>query len=176
MPGYFSAIACLFFFIGALPNSGLAQTQAAEKVGVSTGLPVPRFVSLKSGTVNMRQGPGKDHRTLWVFKKAGLPVEVVAEFDTWRKVRDWEGAEGWVFHTLLSGRRTGMVTPWQKKGLQTLYKKPDENAAMAAKLEPRVLAKIRSCSKNWCRISGEGFDGYIVQKLLWGVYPNEKLE
>src|SRR5919202_1304533 len=83
-------------------------------VGKVSGLPVPRFVSLKTDRVNLREGPSKDHRTAWVFQRAGLPVEIVAEFETWRRIRDAEGTEGWVLHSLLSGRRTGLVTPMSK--------------------------------------------------------------
>ena len=42
-----------------------------------SGLPVPRFVSLKSDRVNMRKGPGTDYPTAWVYRRAGLPLEVI---------------------------------------------------------------------------------------------------
>ena len=115
--------------------------------------------------MNLREGPSKDHRTTWIFERAGLPVEITAEFETWRKIRDSEGSEGWVLHSLLSGRRTGLVTPWKK-----------DDAAPVARLEPNVLANIRSCDRSWCRVSGEGYDGFIKQTDLWGVYPNETVE
>ncbi|MGH6849504.1 MAG: SH3 domain-containing protein, partial [Methylocella sp.] len=92
----------------ALAAGGTAQ---ADQIGSASGLPVPRYVSLKSDRVNLREGPSKDHRTIWIFQRAGLPVEITAEFEIWRKVRDSEGAEGWVLHSLLSGRRTALVTP-----------------------------------------------------------------
>lgn len=152
----------------------------ADQTGTASGLPVPRYVSLKSDRVNLREGPAKDHRTTWIFQRAGLPVEITAEFETWRKVRDSEGAEGWVLHSLLSGRRTGLVTPWKKDDktnpTSVLYQKPNAGAAPVATLQPGVLANIRSCDKTWCRINGEGFDGFIHQAELWGVYPNEVIE
>src|SRR4051794_11981856 len=86
----------------------------AQQTGVSSGLPIPRYVSLKSDRVNLREGPSKDHRTAWVFERAGLPVEITAEFEQWRKIRDSEGTEGWVLQQLLSGRRTAIVAPWKK--------------------------------------------------------------
>src|SRR5271166_4566254 len=84
---------------------------AAEQtaVGSATGLPVPRFVSLKSDRVTVRAGPTKDQDVRWVFTRLALPVEVTAEFENWRRIRDREGAEGWVYHSLLSGRRTVLV-------------------------------------------------------------------
>ncbi len=83
-------------------------------MGSATGLPVPRYVSLKSEHVNLREGPSKDHATKWIYQRAGLPVEIIAEYETWRRIRDSEGAEGWVLHSLLSGKRTALVSPWKK--------------------------------------------------------------
>src|SRR5262245_12595892 len=94
----------------ACSTAGAAPAVEADLPGGrrGTGLPVPRYVSLKTDRVNLREGPSKDHRTAWVFQRAGLPVEIVAEFETWRRIRDSEGTEGWVLHSLLSGRRTAL--------------------------------------------------------------------
>jgi SH3-like domain-containing protein len=154
----------------------VAAPARAEQVGPVSGLPLPRYVSLKSDRVNLREGPSKDHRTTWVFLRAGLPVEITAEFDIWRKVRDSEGAEGWVLHSLLSGRRTALVTPWKKGVDATLRAEPNAQSASVAILQPNVIANVRSCDGSWCRVFGEGFKGYIQQSDLWGVYPNEKIE
>lgn len=154
----------------------MAQRASSEQLGVATGLPVPRYVSLKGATTNIRRGPAKEHGAVWTYKKAGLPVEITGEFENWRKVRDWEGSEGWVFHTLLSGRRTVMIAPWKKDGLLMLHKEPQNQSPVTARIGPRVVAKVRACDKDWCRISGDGFDGYITQKALWGVYPNETVK
>jgi len=148
----------------------------AEQIGSASGLPVPRYVSLKSDRVNLREGPSKDHRTIWVFQRAGLPVEITAEFEIWRRVRDSEGAEGWVLHSLLSGRRTALVAPWKKGTDSVLYSKASPKSAPVAKLQPNVIASVRDCDGAWCRVSGDGFDGFIQQSDLWGVYPNEKIE
>jgi SH3-like domain-containing protein len=154
-----------------------APSAHAQQVGTATGLRVPRYVSLKSDRVNLREGPSKEHRTSWVFQRAGLPVEITAEFETWRKIRDSEGSEGWVLHSLLSGRRTALILPWKKGEVLDLYAKADEKSAPVARLQASVIATVRMCDGgNWCRVSGEGFDGYIRQSNLWGVYPNEKIE
>src|SRR3984893_11980627 len=157
----------------ALAAGGTAQ---ADHIGSGSGLPIPRYVSLKSDRVNLREGPSKDHRTIWVFQRAGLPVEITAEFEIWRKVRDSDGAEGWVLHSLLSGRRTALVAPWKKGVVSILYSKANPKSAPVAKLQSNVIANVRNCDGTWCRISGEGFDGNIEQANLWGVYPNEKIE
>ena len=138
-----------------------------------TGLPLPRYASLKTDRVNLREGPSKDHATTWVFQRAGLPVEITAEFETWRKVRDSEGAEGWVLHSLLSGRRTALVAPWQEgREFQNLHAQPRESADLAATLQSGVIANIRTCDGAWCLIDGDGFKGYIEQvqslgRLSW---------
>src|SRR6202045_585293 len=126
----------------ALAAGGTAQ---ADQIGSASGLPVPRYVSLKSDRVNLREGPSKDHRTVWIFQRAGLPVEITAEFEVWRKVRDSEGTEGWVLHSLLSGRRTALVAPRRKGTESVLYRKPSLASAPVAKLQPNVIASVKSC-------------------------------
>src|SRR2546430_12875193 len=121
----------------------------AEQIGSASGLPVPRYVSLKSDRVNLREGPSKDHRTVWVFQRAGLPVEITAEFEIWRRIRDSEGAEGWVLHSLLSGRRTALVSPGKKIGPLPLYEAPSERSAHAAILQPVVIANVLKCGTIW---------------------------
>jgi SH3-like domain-containing protein len=148
----------------------------AQQAGTVTGRLVPRYVSLKTDRVNLREGPSKDHPTKWVFQRAGLPVEITAEFETWRKIRDSEGAEGWVLHSLLSGRRTALVGPGKQGENFKLFSRPNDKAALVAMLQSGVIGDIRECDGDWCRIEGEGFDGYIQQTDLWGVYPNEKVE
>ncbi len=141
-----------------------------------TGLPVPRYVSLKADRVNLRQGPSRAHATKWIYQRAGLPVEVTAEFENWRRIRDSDGTVGWVLHSLLSGKRTALVEPWKKKApALPLYSQPKKTSAITAKLEPGVLANVKHCDGTWCRIAGHGFDGYMKQVHLWGVYPGEKV-
>ncbi len=154
----------------ASPDIAMAQL---AQVGQVSKLPLPRFVSLKSDRVNLHEGPSKDHRTLWVYERAGLPVEITAEFEIWRKIRDSEGTEGWVLHSLLSGRRTALVAPWKKE--PQLLTASDHTTPLA-KLAPGVIGMLKRCDGQWCRIMGAGFDGYIKQENLWGAYPGEKIE
>lgn len=162
----------------ALLASPVSARAAGEVAGSVTGLPVPRYVSLKNDRVNLREGPSKEHRTSWVFQRAGLPVEVTGEFETWRRIRDAEGAEGWVLHSLLSGRRTALVMPWSKKPDDTiaLRERADENAQVVARLSPNVLASVKSCAGSWCRVTVSDHEGFIRQDRLWGVYPNERMD
>jgi len=161
----------LLAFSIAPPMGASGQTD-----GSASGLPVPRYVSLKADKVNVRGGPSRDHDVTWVFTRVGIPVEITAESENWRRIRDAEGAEGWVFHSLLSGRRTVLVSPSTKAAAFPLYDGPDAGARVVAKLETKVLGTVRSCNRKWCRVFGNGFDGFIEQHLLWGVYPNEVIE
>ena len=147
----------------------------AQQIGKETGLSLPRYVSLKSDRVNLREGPSKEHRTTWVFQRAGLPVEITAESDTWRRIRDSEGSEGWVLHSLLSGRRTALVAPW-KKEVQPLHTSASPDTRVVANLQPGVLANVKKCDGTWCRVWGEGFEGYLKQTDMWGVYPDEHID
>ncbi len=157
----------------AAPSPANAQSGAA--VGKS-GLPVPRFVSLKASRVNVRVGPGQDYRVAWVFTRPGLPIEIIQEFDTWRRVRDSDGSVGWIFHSLLSGKRTGVVTPWGREEPTPIFARPGASVTVAAYLEPGVVAEVERCQDSWCRVSGRRFDGWIQQERLWGVYPDETID
>ncbi len=178
-PGVFASAGVAPIFAALITLFTVAQPAVAggdTQIGSATGLQIPRYVSLRSGHVNLRQGPSKEHDTIWIYRKEGLPVEITAEFETWRKIRDSDGSEGWVLHSLLSGRRTALVSPWNKVGLIEVRAKPGAGAPLAARLEPRVVAQVRKCDQIWCRVSSKDFDGYIAQKELWGVYPDEKLD
>lgn len=153
-----------------------APCAQATQVGSASGLPLPRFVSLKADKVNMHIGPAKNHEVKFLYQRAGLPVEITAEFENWRRIRDSDGAEGWVYHSLLSGRRTGVVIAKSKDELIALREKADAKAEVVAQLQPGVLGTVKRCNGGWCRIHGQGFDGWIPQERLWGVYPNEKVD
>ncbi|MDO9412128.1 MAG: SH3 domain-containing protein [Pseudolabrys sp.] len=154
----------------------VARATGEGPVGAVSGLPIPRFVSLKSDKVNVRAGPNKDQEVRWVYTRVGMPVEVTAEFENWRRIRDWEGAEGWVYHSLLSGKRSAVVVPTLKDELIPLYDSAEATAPVVASLQPGVLTQVKACDGKWCQVSGKGFNGWIVQERLWGAYPNEKVE
>jgi SH3-like domain-containing protein len=163
------------FAVAVIAGAGIAHAANDVATGPS-GLPVPRFVSLKADKVNMHVGPAKTYDVTWVYTRAGLPVEITAEFENWRRIRDSEGAEGWVYHSLLSGRRTGVAIPRNKEELVAIRSSADPESAVTAQLQAGVLGTVKKCTGSWCRISGDGFDGWVQQERLWGVYPNEKVE
>jgi SH3-like domain-containing protein len=167
------ALAALLVLASAATTAGIAR---AGGDAAASGLPVPRFVSIKADRLNVRGGPDKDHDVAFIYTRVGWPLEITAEFENWRRVRDMDGSEGWVYHSLLSGRRMAVVQLKAKTDLAALHAKPDAQSAVVAQLEVGVLGTVKSCNGTWCRLVGDGFDGWIAQTQLWGVYPNEKIE
>lgn len=137
----------------------------------STPYPVPRFVSLDADEVYVRTGPGKQYPIDWVFQKKGLPVEIILEYEHWRKIKDHEGGEGWVYGPLLSGKRTGLV-----KGEEnvSLHQKPRLDSAVKAYIEPLAVLKLEKCEVMWCQAEAGEYKGWIPKAYIWGVYENEK--
>ena len=151
-----------------LASPGASPALAAT----DSSLPVPRFVTLRADKVNVRAGPGARYPVEWVFERKGMPVEIVAEFDTWRKVRDIQGTEGWVHQNLLSSRRGVVITGV----VRTLRREPREDSAAVARAEPDVIGQLLECQAEWCRVEVAGLRGWLKRGELWGVYPHEKVE
>lgn len=158
--------------VGAIATASISPGN--QTLGPS-GLPVPRFVSLKAEKVNVRRGPSSDHPVAWVFQRKGLPVEIVAEFENWRRIRDSEGEEGWILQSMLAGKRTAVVAPWRGQQLTALHSAADENSSIRASLAAGAMSDVSNCDGTWCEISAGGYDGYVQQEMLWGVYPGEKV-
>ena len=140
--------------------------------GSNSGLPIPRFVSLNSDKVNVRAGPGDRYPITWQFVRRGLPVEVTAEFEYWRRVRDQDGSEGWVHKNLLSGRRYALIAG----GVRTLYAEASRGAEIVLQAEAGVQGRVLSCKDAWCRLEIGGRRGWLPRAQLWGVYGNETVE
>lgn len=153
--------------VGMLAPAGASYGESAR--GPVTNLPMPRFVSLKTGEGNVRRGPSLTHRIDWVFKRRGMPLEIVGEFGHWRQVQDRDGVGGWVHYTLLSGARTGLV----QTDLAPLFARPDAGSMLEAHLEAGVIVGIDECAVQWCKIRVEGLKGWMDKSVLWGVRPDE---
>ncbi|HEX9461814.1 MAG TPA: SH3 domain-containing protein [Alphaproteobacteria bacterium] len=161
------------------PATAGAQTQTLiERPGAGTegppapGSSLPRYVSLRSDEVNLRTGPGVRYPVDWVLQRRHMPVEVLAEFENWRKIRDWQGTEGWVHQSMLSGRRYAIVTG----EIRALHRQADPAAPAVARLEPGVVAQIMECKDQWCRVDANGFKGWLTRSEFWGVYPSEAVK
>lgn len=158
-----------------VPASSAEALAAAEEpapVGSVTGLPLPRFVSLKRGEGNARRGPSLDQRIDWVFVRTGMPLRITAEHGHWRRVEDREGVGGWVHYSLLSGARTVIVD----QDMLPLRAREDDRSPEVARLQAGVVAEVGSCSLDWCRLSAGGFGGWAPKTALWGVGADEVLD
>lgn len=158
---------CLLWLIGSgvvLPPGAAAGEPT--RTGVS-GLPLPRFVSLSAGEVNLRTGPGTRYPIDWIYRRRGLPVQVIDEFDAWRRVRDHQGAVGWIHRSMLAARRTVLVTGETR----LLRRKPEPSSPGLAYLEAGVVGRLEGCERGWCRVETQGFEGWLRQDELFGVGP-----
>lgn len=154
-----------------LSGQALANDRSTANQRKGSGLPIPRFASLRSDEVNVRTGPGTRYPVDWVFKRKAMPVEIVAEYENWRKIRDWQGASGWVHQSLLTGKRSFIVPA----KAASLYKTPATAAEVVAKLEPEVMGEIRSCAGDWCRVRVPTVSGWVQRTGIWGVYKSEPI-
>jgi SH3-like domain-containing protein len=147
-----------------LATASQAAPQAPERPTPS-GMPVPRFVSLKFDKVNARAGPGDDHRLLWVYRVRGLPLQVIAETSEWRRVCDPQGQTAWVHKRTTDGRRTVMNTG---AAPAELFRKPKPTAKPAAYLNAQATAALDRCDKGWCKVHLDGASGWVREGALWG--------
>ena len=183
-----TALIALMIATGLLLGNLGAQANAADegtKIGRETGLPLPRFVSFKRSSVNLRVGPGRKYAIKWHYRRQGLPVEVVQEFDQWRRVRDSDGTTGWVLHSLLSSRRTAIVAPWEissategqviNAAFLNGKDSASRSASTVAKPQAGLQVNVEECNGNWCAVEVQGTGFWLEQEKLWGVYPGETI-
>lgn len=172
-------LAFLFLSSAVLTNAMPVNPVAATvwNKGRVTGLPIPRFVSVKAHKARMRVGPSTIYATKWIYMKPGLPMEIIDEYGHWRQVRDDTGVTGWMHSALLSGTRTALIAPWLTKNAM-LRTNPESIGTPVAELQPRVLLSLHSCTGTWCRVSvrDHSAKGYIRQDRLWGAYPGEMFQ
>ncbi|MDB5539321.1 MAG: hypothetical protein JWQ89_1048 [Devosia sp.] len=173
-------------FLTLLAGAGISSPHAGVAAEGPSGLPLPRFVTTRSNPINVRVGPGTKYDVAWVYVKAGTPVEIIQEFDTWRKIRDADGSEGWLHQNLLQGKRAGIVAPWKPAGEQVaLLRSADDSSGVRAWLTPSFRVDIKECDGKWCEVvatthpvngNPQSFDGYLHQTDLWGVYKDEEFD
>jgi SH3-like domain-containing protein len=145
----------------AVPFASAAEGERGDKL--------PRFVSLRSDQVNLRVGPGENYPIQWVLTRKEMPVEIIKEFEHWRMIREWQGAEGWVHERMVSGKRSVVV----KGAVRALHRQPDAASPVVARAEPGVFARLIECRGGWCRIEAVDISGWLQRSEVWGVYPDE---
>lgn len=163
---------CTMALITGMFNSSVIAAENDDAFR-ATDLPLPRFVSLKSHKVFVRTGPGKKYPIKWVFQRKGLPVEIILEYETWRKIRDVDGEEGWVHQSLLSGRRTAIVNGNAPLHLKV---KGRADSSVLAAFEPGFVLLVDECKPPFCKVEGANYTGWVEQSRLWGVYSGEEFE
>lgn len=155
----------MFVMFGVASPAKSAETEKPASVSA------PHFASLRSNEVNMRTGPGTRYPIEWVYKRKGLPVEVIGEFEIWRHVRDSDGSEGWVHKSALVGKRMAIVTGAPRNLLEDNV----NGASVSAHLENGAIGQILSCTKDWCRLKFDGIKGYLRKSEFWGSTSDEVL-
>ncbi len=158
--------------VGLIAWGAAAAPAAAEEPGrpaagkaTAAEMQHPRFLSLRAARANVRVGPGRRYPIAWVFVRRGLPVRIVGRFETWRRIRDWEGSEGWIHQSLLSARRSVIVLD----GPAPLRRKPGPDAELVAQVERRAIGRLLRCSGEWCRVGFTGRHGWIRKTAVWGI-------
>lgn len=155
--GYLSTIFCLVVLL------------ANQAIAADSDHKIPRFVSLKSGEVNMRTGPGSDYPISWVYSRKHLPVMIIEEYENWRKIKDPEGDSGWVFRAMIDGSRHAMITG----KLEPLYRRPDSSSPVLLRAERGVIGKLEACRDDWCELEIDDMKGWIKRNKIYGVLKDE---
>ncbi|MEG8099053.1 hypothetical protein GY664_02235 [Candidatus Liberibacter brunswickensis] len=158
----------IYFYSSPIPGYS-QRVQLFEKKSL------PRFVTIKSSRANSRVGPGMIYAIVCTYLTRGLPVEIINEYENWRQIRDFDGTIGWINKSLLSNKRSAIVSPWERKTNKyvNIYKKPEIQSIILAKVEPGVLLTINECSGQWCFVYNTDIEGWVKQKKIWGTYPGE---
>jgi SH3-like domain-containing protein len=156
--------ALLAALLAVTPFAAAGQAPPPDKL--------PRFASLRSEEVNLRVGPGENYPIEWVFKRKDMPVEILEEFQNWRRVQDWQGDKGWVLDRMITGKRDVIVAGT----VRALFRQPDPGAPIVARAEPGVIARLIEFQGPWCHIEAGGFKGWVQRSEVWGVYPDETLQ
>jgi SH3-like domain-containing protein len=174
-------ILCIFVHLSLLcvlsHHNALAQEVYNQKktdniiTGRVTNFPLPRFVTLRNDKTYMRSGPGKDYALLWVYQKKGLPIEIIDEYDQWRRVKDLDGSEGWIHQSVLSGRRMVITL----EGTHNVYADSDLDSDIVAKIDGGTVISPQKCTKYYCFVTHPEFSGWLEKSVLYGVYDHEKL-
>ena len=164
---FFSLLAAVMVAFPALAQEAPDESES--------GLALPRMVSLRSNLINARSGPGARYPIEWVYMQKGAPVEIVAEFELWRKIKDWQGSESWVHKITLNGKRTvKVITP----GENNIYAKDDYQSKVIAKVEDEAVGIIEKCppKNNFCLIKFDNIEGWVSRQNLYGIYPDEIID
>ena len=122
------------------------------------------FLTLKNNEVNLRQGPSFEYPIKLIYKKKYLPVIILDQSETWRKIKDFENNSGWIHISQLSKKKSAINI----KKNSIIFKKPTIFSKPVAKVETGRLILIKKCKIKWCKITSEKYTGWIKKNYLWG--------
>ena len=133
-------------------------------VGGVTGYAIPRFVSTK-GKSNVRTGPGTKYPIQFTLQ-VPVPLQIIEEYENWRKITDWQGEQGWIHGALLTGEKQGIVTTPKTP----IYKKQTPHSPIIATAEKNYVFAISECTAKWCKIHIQSpiIKGYVRTQDIWG--------
>jgi SH3-like domain-containing protein len=134
---------------------------------------LPRFATIKSNHVNARKGPGTTYPIEWVFIRKGEPIKIIAEFEQWRKVEDLDNQGGWVHSSVLSPKRSIIIT---STTIQKMMNNSNHESRIIARLEPGLRCSLDQCKNHWCKIKCDGYKGWVESVAIWGILPTEAEE
>ena len=154
-----------------LPFGSVAAQENRDSIR-GTNLEIPRFVTLQASRANMRAGPGKDYPIKWQYRRVGLPLKVVGEFEIWRKVEDHEGETGWMNVNMLTILRMGLILDTTAP----IHSDDSDSSPVIAVAEHGVILELKSCGDDWCKVAGEGVQGWIRRSSIWGLLEGEALD
>lgn len=146
---------------------------ADDEKEADADMKLPRFAMLASPEVNLRTGPGTRYPIDWIIRRKGLPVEIVQQFEHWRKVKTPDGTTGWAHKVMLNSYRALVITGTQP---QVMFAQPDLKSRVQARIEPEVIGRLERCKRDWCQAKIQGYEGWLPKEAFWGVYPDETFD
>jgi SH3-like domain-containing protein len=167
-PGVAAAAALIFLALALALDLDLGPLAAQQGATFE-----PRFLSLRADRVNARTGPGMRYPITWVYRRHGLPVEAIAQFEDWYRIRDADGDEGWIHRRLLSNARTALIVAG---GVLDVRRRPSADSQTILRAESGVQGDLIACQAAWCQVDLGGAQGWLPRSALWGVYAREDFE
>ncbi|MEQ9122551.1 MAG: SH3 domain-containing protein [Alphaproteobacteria bacterium] len=160
-----------FAYVGILISPASAQ-QDDRVVGKETGLPIPRYVSIRADEANLRVGPGGLFPIRWRLLRRNMPARIEDEEGQWREIVLHDGERGWLYNPLLSGARYLYVTADQAP----LARKPEAGAQVSAYVQKGVVLRATTCEPGWCEVRKGEIRGWIARDAVWGVLDGERFD
>ena len=113
---------------------------------------------------NLPTGSGLNYPIQYKYQRANQPLQVTDEYGHWRKVKDWQGDEGWIHKRLLTGVRYLRVM----ENDLALLSRPNAEARLRARLGQGTLLQLRACKDGWCQVDIKNMAGWVPSHAVFG--------